>query len=255
MPSFLVFSLWAPLASMGDVAVGERRYGLDRPGKSAVIGLVAAALGIDRAEEASQQALMAGYGFAVQADAPGTLLTDFHTAQVPPARKGKRWATRRAELAEPNLETILSWREYRCDARFSVALWARPAAPHPLEDLARSLARPHFTLYIGRKACPLGLPPGPKILEADGLAAVFRAFAKALPEVEALKSPLFTGHGTIHADVEAVERGWLDADFRGNRRDEVVSRKRWQFGLRAEAVAVAKAKTKTTAKTTTEEGV
>lgn len=247
MPSFLVFSLWAPLASMGDVAVGERRYGVDRPGKSAVIGLIAAALGIERAEEASHQALMAGYGFAVQVDAPGTLLSDFHTAQVPPARKGKRWATRRDELAEPDLETILSWREYRCDARFSVALWARPAAPHPLEDLARSLARPHFTLYVGRKACPLGLPPGPKILEADGLAAVFSTFAAALPEIA---KPLFAGCGTIHADAEAAEQGWLDADFRGNRRDEVVSRKRWQFGLRAEAIAVARTAARTAARTT-----
>ena len=42
MPAFLLFSLWAPLAAMGDVAVGERRTGLERPGKSAVLGLVAA---------------------------------------------------------------------------------------------------------------------------------------------------------------------------------------------------------------------
>jgi len=127
MPAFLLFSLWAPLAAMGDVAVGERRTGLERPGKSAVLGLVAAALGIDRTEEAALRALHDGYGLAVRVDTPGTLVTDFHTAQVPPARRGRRWPTRRAELArpkpgEPELETVLSWREYRADARFTIAL-------------------------------------------------------------------------------------------------------------------------------------
>ncbi len=42
MPAGLAFTLYAPLAGLGDLAVGERRGGFDRPGRSAILGLVAA---------------------------------------------------------------------------------------------------------------------------------------------------------------------------------------------------------------------
>ena len=45
MPRYVVFRLAAPLASFGEVAVGERRPTADRPTRSAVIGLLGAALG------------------------------------------------------------------------------------------------------------------------------------------------------------------------------------------------------------------
>ena len=45
MPDFLTFALAAPLAAMGEIAVGERRGSWDRPGRSAVLGLIAAVLG------------------------------------------------------------------------------------------------------------------------------------------------------------------------------------------------------------------
>jgi CRISPR-associated Cas5-like protein len=57
----VIFTLFAPIAAMGDVAVGERRAGFDRPGRSAVLGLVAAALGLDRGDEAAHSALDAAY--------------------------------------------------------------------------------------------------------------------------------------------------------------------------------------------------
>ena len=37
MPEFLTFVLAAPLAAMGEIAVGERRGTWDRPGRSAVL--------------------------------------------------------------------------------------------------------------------------------------------------------------------------------------------------------------------------
>ena len=132
---------WAPLASMGEVALGERRVGLDRPGRSAILGLVAAALGIERRDEPALLALDRGYSMAQRVEQIGPLLQDYHTAQVPPARKGRRWATRRAELAEPDLGTILSLREYRTDVRLTVALWERAEAPRRLAELAAALER------------------------------------------------------------------------------------------------------------------
>ena len=48
---FLLFTLYAPMGSFGEIAVGERRMSWARPGRSAVLGLVAAAQGIERGDE------------------------------------------------------------------------------------------------------------------------------------------------------------------------------------------------------------
>src|SRR4051794_31408461 len=94
----VVFTLFAPIAAMGDVAVGERRAGFHRPGRSAVPRLGAAALGLDRGDEAAHSALDAAYLLALRLLARGTLLQDYHTVRAPPADRKTRWATRRAAL-------------------------------------------------------------------------------------------------------------------------------------------------------------
>src|ERR1700732_2783783 len=124
MPEFLTFALAAPIAAMGDLAVGERRGSWDRPGRSAVLGLIAACLGLDREDEAAHAALETGYGLALRRERIGPLLADYHTAQVPPRQRGRQFATRAEELAANNLETILSRRDYRCDLLVLAALWS-----------------------------------------------------------------------------------------------------------------------------------
>ena len=235
MPAFLAFTLHAPLAAFGGVAVGERRSTWDRPGRSAVLGMVAAALGIDRIDEVAHQALHSGYGLAVRTDATGRLLADYHTAQVPPAQRGRRHPTRAHELATRGLSTILTRREYRTDALHTVALWERQLAPHPLMALRAALLRPAYVLYVGRKGCPLGLPLGPMLIEADGPEAALQARASAatVPEQELRR--------LLHAITGAVAMDAADADPARvlrveQKRDALASRARWQFGLRAEAV-------------------
>jgi len=158
MVEYLVFLLYAPLGAMGSIAVGERRAGFDRPGKSAILGLVAAALGLDRSDEDAHVALAGGYGLGLGEIATGRLLSDYHTTQAPPQRKGRRFATRREELAVDDLGTILSIREYRTEPAYLVVLWARDAPRWHLGQFAEALRRPRFHLYFGRKACPLGAP-------------------------------------------------------------------------------------------------
>lgn len=242
MREHLVFTLWAPLGAMGEIAVGERRTGFDRPGKSAILGLLAAALGIERTAEAEHVALAAGYGLAIRVDAPGTLLMDYHTTQVPPAKRNRRWATRRAELANPELGTILSKREYRQEPRHTLAFWAKGVAPYPLRDLMDALRRPQFTLCFGRKTCPLGLPPAPRLVHADSLGEAFARYDTDRPAeeqrlLERLK--LTGGTGWVHAEVEECDSlgPSLRADRIEHRRDLPLSRRRWQFGLREEVVA------------------
>ncbi len=51
MARFLLFQLAGPLASWGEIAIGEDRHSAPYPGRSAVLGILASALGIRRAEE------------------------------------------------------------------------------------------------------------------------------------------------------------------------------------------------------------
>jgi CRISPR system Cascade subunit CasD len=237
MQTWLLFVLEAPLAALGDVAVGERRYGIDRPAKSAVLGLLAAALGIERHDDASHAALHEGYGYAVRVTRAGRLIEDYQTTQVPAARRNQIWATRREELASPSheLETILSMRDYRADARYDVALWPRPGARWPLPAFDEALRRPAFTLYLGRKACPLGRPPTPLLTEAATLEGAFAALDEAERgrDVPPLDDPC-----PIHADrdVEALIGDGLVKDRLVQRRDRPVSPQAWQVGLREEVV-------------------
>lgn len=242
MPEFLLFTLWAPLGAMGEIAVGERRTSFDRPAKSAIAGLLAAALGIERCEEQRLRGLAEGYGMAVRTDAQGAILYDYHTAQVPSARKGLRWPTRRAELAEQQLNTILSKREYRESPWFTVALWARPDAPYGLGTLAQALQKPRFTLYFGRKSCPLGAPPEPYVIDARDLASAYTAYdERRLPESEALRRKVCQPRPLGRLYLEANGAALLGDRYRPvhitRRRDRLLSRRRWQFQLRDELVA------------------
>lgn len=234
MRDLLVFTLAAPIGAYGGLAVGERRYGAERPGRSLILGLVAAALGIERTDDAAHADLERRLGLAVRLDEPGGMFDDYHTAQVPAARRGKRWPTRRAELAEPSLETILSIREYRADLRVTPALWLREPGEPGLERIAEALMRPHFRLCIGRRSCPLGRPPAPHLISADSLVAAFDAYDREAAGTSAPISSI-----SVVADAEAV-------DFLGprttpervvTRRDVVLSRSRWHFGTRHELVA------------------
>lgn len=245
MSEFLTFALVAPLAAFGDLAVGERRGGWDRPGRSAVLGLVGACLGLDRGDEDAHQALEAGYGLALLCHAPGTLLADYHTAQVPPARRGRHFATRAEELAAPDLATILSRRDYRQGAWHLGALWRRGDARWALGELANAMRQPAFVPYLGRKSCPLGLPLAPQLTEAPDAVAALRRRHSEGPEAT-LRFPSKERSWRRDAAPDAarlrlvMDRGDVPTGMRPERielrRDAVRSRGRWQFDLREEAV-------------------
>ena len=234
MRDHLVFVLHGPIAAFGGVAVGERRGGEARPARSALLGLLAAALGIERSAAEAHAAMEHGYGVGVRIDAPGVTFTDFHTAQVPPARRGERHATRRAELDAEPLETILSRRDYRTDSLFTVAVWARPDAPTSLADLKAALLRPAFCLSIGRKSCPLGLPPGPEIVSAPDALAAMAARPVPMPE-QLVRRQLRAQPSVLATDFDGMAED-ARARWTETRRDSIASRDRWQFALRRERV-------------------
>jgi CRISPR system Cascade subunit CasD len=246
---YLVFRLYGPMCSWGDIAVGEVRPSTVHPSKSATLGLIAAAIGIKRPDtardeteraalETAHSALAHGYGFAVRVDAPGVPLVDYHTVQVPPSGTGRnrrQFATRRDELItvhRDDLNTILSRRDYRVDALYTIALWTRLGAPYPLVELSARLYKPVFALYLGRKSCPLALPLAAQVVSANTILHAMDQAALPLPES-------FDRHLVQHNTVPALywdEDGdaGLAVQHTFTRRDAVYSRRRWQFQSRSE---------------------
>ena len=235
MPEFLTFALAAPLAAMGEIAVGERRGSWDRPGRSAVLGLIAACLGLAREDEAAHDALENGYGLALRVQHVGPLLPDYHTAQVPPARRGRRFATRAEELSAPDLETILSRRDYRTDVVALAALWGRPGARWSLSEIEAALCAPHYAPYFGRKSCPLMLPLAPQRIEAADPVAALADRANSGPEPER-QLVRFRSAAVVTMTAVDARHFCLPIQRVEMRRDALASRRRWQFALREEAV-------------------
>ncbi|BCX83024.1 CRISPR system Cascade subunit CasD [Methylomarinovum caldicuralii] len=240
MAELLLFQLYGPLASWGEPAVGEYRPSATHPGKSQIAGLLGAALGLTRDREEELAALAGGYGLAVRIDAEGELLRDYHTTQVPPARRGRTFTTRAEELAVDDLYTILSQRDYRVEAAWTCVLWATASAPYPLADLAEALRRPRFTLYLGRKSCPPALPLRPELIDSATLKDAFAGYPLddrlgwlKRPERHRYfwEEPLPDG---LASGFTAQEKLWVVP-----RRDRPGSRRRWQFATRDEHHAMA----------------
>lgn len=248
MPQHLVFRLYAAMASWGEAAVGETRPTATYPGRGALLGLVGAALGIRRDDDEGQRQLRNGLQVAVKQRSPGLLMRDYHTVQVPPSQSKVTHRTRREELAVPKeaLNTILSSRDYRCDGLWVVAIRLTPQATWSLEELKHALERPRFTLYLGRKACPLAAPLIPTIVETshwrqaldhrlEGVSdsGCWLAMMGNEPQDKRLlrlpEQVLYAWEGAI----DALD-GHLAANESSEVWDEPLHRRRWQFGPRLE---------------------
>jgi CRISPR system Cascade subunit CasD len=244
MREYLIFTIAAPMASFGSLAVGERRPSANRPTKSQVLGIVAAALGVERGEEERLAALRDSLGFAVRVEAAGQPAFDYHTTQTPPARRNRRFATRAEELRVPKyeLKTILSTREFRTGALASPALWLRKdEAEFSLDAIRNALMEPRFPLFVGRKAHPLMLPCAPGIVAAKDVAQAFALHdanqADAVSKFRKLHglTPKAGAEATIYADLDGVEEDHGRERIE-QRRDVPESRAKWRFGLRREVV-------------------
>ncbi len=159
----MLLRLAGPMQAWGDESKYDIRQTRREPGKSGVIGLLAAALGLRRDSDqipALNQALRMG----VRVEAPGQVIHDFHTA-LPPKRTSKGEVRCDADgrmMMEP--APYVTHRYYLCDACFLVALESEDDAL--LARLAEALESPCFPLYLGRRSCPpvlplyLGIRPG-----------------------------------------------------------------------------------------------
>lgn len=162
MQPHLVFTLTASLGAMGELAGHERRGSLSWPGRSAVLGLLGAAVGMERGGDFSA---LDALSLAVAIFDEGTALRDYHTAQTIPSAVVKSPNSRPEALRDAGhrANTTITLRDYRSGSLFGIVLWGGDLAP-----LKQALDTPHFTLYLGRKSCPLAAPLGARIVEASG---------------------------------------------------------------------------------------
>ena len=244
MTEFLRCALHAPMASWGEIAVGEWRGSWDRPGRSAIIGVLGASLGVQRDDSDGQRALTSGYGVAVRADAVGSPMRDYHTMQAvsKPLLKRRVAHTRADVLLERSRETVLSTREYRTDVVCTVVVWAREGARWSLAEVRDAVLTPVFAPFAGRRCNPLGLPMQPDIVSAETLAGAFLDSSQPLREMLPPFTRLRPAHGwgreVAHDQCEGFSPGLLAPFFRMVRRDVPLNRAGWTFEERIVSVGM-----------------
>jgi CRISPR system Cascade subunit CasD len=198
-----------------------------------MLGLIAAALGITRDDDAAHAALDASLGFGFRLLSAGQPLIDYHTTQNPKPGvvKKRKPATRREALAADEPETALSRRWLRQDALTLCAVWCRENAAYDLDQIAAAIRHPVFVLYAGRKANALGLPLVPTRISADSLAAVLASDPDLPGDLRSLMPAGGWGAEVAHDACESFHAG-LDASRVVLRRDANPVRSRWQFADR-----------------------
>lgn len=232
MKEYLVFRLYGPMASWGQAAVGGERPTGTHPTRSAVLGLLAAALGVKREDETALHDLQTGVRIAVKQCVPSSLLRDYHTTQVPSHSKKIVHRTRKSELSEKKLNTILSSRDYRCDGLWVVAVSLADTAGHTLEQLREALLKPIFSLYLGRKSCPPAIPLAPKVVTAENCCLALDTSFPPLTRSGKEDALWLADNGAVTYFWEGEEGITEDPVITTLPWDEPVSRSRWQFRQR-----------------------
>jgi len=221
-----IFQLYAPMVSWGEIAVGGTRRSAIQPSRSAILGLLAAALGIKRESEEKLAELANSLSIAIRIDASGTLLTDYQTIQVPKKEKKVSYLTRKEEMDAPSAKigTILSSREYRCDAYSLVAIYSR-SDRWTLEKIVESLRHPKFHVYLGRKSAAPALPLAPRIVEANDMLQAFEIASR-----DSFHWPLPLDEDAHEWKVASYE-AYAKNTFQQNERQKITRRYYWEDGI------------------------
>ncbi len=134
------------------------------PTKSGVLGLVGAALGMARGDDATL-AELCRLAMAVRVDRAGSLLRDFHTAG------GGRFRGQPYTAYEVK-SCIPTERFYLQEASFTVALQGDEAL---IGRIADALKSPRWPLFLGRRSCPPSEQVLLGVVAEDASTAVRRA--------------------------------------------------------------------------------
>lgn len=140
MPTLLL-RLAAPLQSWGINSKFDYRFTEKMPTKSAVVGMLAAALGLGRDADLS---MFNALKFGVRADREGEDITDFHMAH-----EKDFWKKHDSKY------THLTYRHYLSDAVFLAGFEGDEAF---LREIKQAIKNPKYPLFLGRRSCVPTLP-------------------------------------------------------------------------------------------------
>ncbi len=102
MSQYLIFQLHGPMASSGRrCPPGEVRHTHELPSRSALLGLLAAGVGIRRDDTERLNAFNRHYSLVVCASRNPRWARDDHTVQMPKEVRKARYFSRREELSAP----------------------------------------------------------------------------------------------------------------------------------------------------------
>jgi CRISPR system Cascade subunit CasD len=159
-PNTLYLRLEGPMQAWGDNSRFVVRRTMDAPTKSGVLGLICCAMGLTRAAARDRLPDLNALAMGVRIDRAGDRWWDYHTAGAGigllQAKGGiKETKPAKGVTAPPRIETLLSRREYLCDASFLVALQGESEL---IAEVSEALASPRWPVFLGRKSCPPAVP-------------------------------------------------------------------------------------------------
>jgi len=190
----LILRLEGPLQAWGERARWNQRDTAFMPTKSALVGLIACAMGLPRGDAAIID-LFESLTVAVRADRPGIMMTDYHTVTgIIRTADGKQ----RGKVGADS--TVQSWRQYLQDASFLVAITADEAT---LSRCCEALADPVWPVCLGRKSC---IPTRPVLVGITRKYASLENVMQDYPAGErADKAP-------VMYEIDSPENGYLRQD-------------------------------------------
>jgi CRISPR system Cascade subunit CasD len=185
MPA-LSFYLDAPMQSWGASSKYQYRETNSFPTKSAIIGIIAAAMGIDKhaADESTKLAPLTELLLTVvKIGKTSSRLTDFHTI----GGGYDKSASLREKMSIPQkasgapFGTVITRRSYLTDAAFIAILEGDSAI---LEEASAALLNPKWGVWFGRKNCLPATPLTPTI--AGNRSTALAEILEAIPGLEPL---------------------------------------------------------------------
>jgi CRISPR system Cascade subunit CasD len=179
----VLLRLEGPLQSWGTRSRFARRDTENEPSKSGVVGIIGAALGMRRDEDATLARLSTG-SFAVRIDREGTLLSDYHTVGDGKFR-GEGYY-----LHGGGKNAVITHRDYLQGASFLAAISF--ADDSLAREVAAALEAPRWPLFLGRRSCPPSLPvrvPGGAVDAAPAAALRAATFPSHQPPLDAQRKP------------------------------------------------------------------
>jgi CRISPR system Cascade subunit CasD len=201
------------MQSWGFASRFTRRTTALHPTKSGVVGLLAAALGVDKygPGEALQVQRLASLQCTTvtlpkkrgERDLPMLRLMDYHTIGGGYQKDTDRMKKPRA-ASGATLETVLSERHYLLDSRFGVLL---EGEQEWLEQIAAKLRNPTWGLWLGRKCC---IPASPLLVGVGSdFDAAWKLLLKAAGMAEDSTMTLFD-HVVEGQEAEGLDDEWLN---------------------------------------------